>query len=103
MIRQPPRSTLFPYTTLFRSPFYFESAGKLSPERPAASGEEFDEYVSDPAKPVPHISWTSTQMTYEYMTADQRFASRRTDVLAYQTEPLDEDVTFAGPLTASLY
>ena len=83
--------------------FYFESAGKLSSERPSASGEEFDEYVSDPAKPVPHISWTSTQMTYEYMTADQRFASRRTDVLAYQTEPLHEDVTFAGPLTASLY
>src|SRR2546428_6315034 len=23
MIRRPPRSTLFPYTTLFRSPFYF--------------------------------------------------------------------------------
>ena len=42
-------------------------------------------------------------MTYEYMTADQRFASRRTDVLVYQTEPLDEDATFAGPLTASLY
>jgi putative CocE/NonD family hydrolase len=36
------------------------------------------------------------------MVADQRFASRRPDVLAYQTEPLEEDVTFAGPITASL-
>ena len=83
--------------------FYFESAGRLSSERPSASGEEFDEYVSDPAKPVPHISWISTQMTYPYMTGDQRFAASRTDVLVYQTEPLQEEVTFAGPLTASLY
>ena len=83
--------------------FYFESEGRLSSEPPSASGKEFDEYVSDPAKPVPHISWTSTQMTYEYMTGDQRFASSRPDVLVYQTEPLEGDVTFAGPVTASLY
>ena len=38
-----------------------------------------------------------------YMTGDQRFAGRRTDVLVYQTEPLTQDVTFAGPLKASLY
>ena len=37
------------------------------------------------------------------MTGDQRFAGRRTDVLVYQTEPLTQDVTFAGPLKASLY
>ena len=42
-------------------------------------------------------------MTYEYMTGDQRFASSRTDVLVYQTPPLEEDVTVAGPLTATLY
>ena len=83
--------------------FYLQSAGNLSSERPSASGEEFDEYVSDPAKPVPHISWISTQMTYPYMTGDQRFAASRTDVLVYQTEPLQEEVPFAGPLTASLY
>jgi len=42
-------------------------------------------------------------MTYEYMTGDQRFASTRTDVLVYQTEPLEEDMTIAGPLNATLY
>jgi hypothetical protein len=41
-------------------------------------------------------------MAREYMTADQRFASRRTDVLAYETEPLEEDLTVAGPVLASL-
>ena len=86
-----------------KTTFYFQSSGKLSGKRPSTAGEEFDEYVSDPNKPVPHISWTSTQMTYEYMTGDQRFASSRTDVLVYQTEPLAEDVTVAGPLTATLY
>ena len=36
------------------------------------------------------------------MVADQRFAARRPDVLVYQTEPLEEDLTIAGPITASL-
>jgi putative CocE/NonD family hydrolase len=93
----------WPPKNVVKKTFFFQGAGKLSSERPSASGEEFDEYVSDPAKPVPHISGTSTQMTYEYMTGDQRFASSRTDVLVYQTEPLEEEVTVAGPLTASLY
>src|SRR3712207_7131065 len=34
MIRRPPRSTLFPYTTLFRS-----KVDQLYPERPKASGD----------------------------------------------------------------
>ena len=82
---------------------YFQSTAKLSFEPPSSSSEEFDEYISDPAKPVPHISWTSTSMTYEYMTGDQRFAASRTDVLVYQTDSLEQDLTVAGPLTATLY
>ena len=82
---------------------YFQSTAKLSFEPPSSSSEEFDEYISDPAKPVPHISWTSTSMTYEYMTGAQRFAASRTDVLVYQTDSLEQDLTVAGPLTATLY
>ncbi len=93
----------WPPKNAVKKTFYLESGGRLSTERPASSGEDFDEYVSDPAKPVPHISWTSTAMSYEYMTGDQRFASTRTDVLVYQTAPLEKDLTIAGPLTASLY
>src|SRR5690554_7701741 len=33
MIRRPPRSTLFPYTTLFRSPVRFDAHGDRAPER----------------------------------------------------------------------
>ena len=93
----------WPPSEAVKKTFYFQSTGKLSFEPPSTSSEEFDEYISDPAKPVPHISWTSTAMTYEYMTGDQRFAASRTDVLVYQTEPLEEDLTVAGPLTATLH
>jgi putative CocE/NonD family hydrolase len=41
-------------------------------------------------------------MPREYMVGDQRFATTRPDVLVYQTEPLTETVTLAGPVTASL-
>jgi len=77
-------------------------SGQLSFTKPAA-GAEFDEYVSDPAKPVPYINGTEFGMTREHMTDDQRQASRRTDVLVYQTPPLTEDVTIAGPLKPELF
>lgn len=63
----------------------------------------FDEYVSDPARPVPFINGTAINMTREYMIEDQRFASRRPDVLVYQTPVLDRDVTLAGPIKATLF
>jgi hypothetical protein len=81
---------------------YFEEAGKLQWDTAPAAGEAFDEYRSDPRKPVPFVDYQATGMTREYMTDDQRFAATRPDVLVYQTEPLDGDVTLAGPFTASL-
>ena len=83
---------------------YFQAGGKLSFSPPAGEGAQaFDEYVSDPAKPVPFTSETHPGMTYNYMVADQRFASRRTDVLVYETAPLDADVSLAGPVECSLH
>ena len=40
---------------------------------------------------------------HEYMTEDQRFAAWRPDVLVYQTEVLEEDLTIAGPIEATLW
>jgi putative CocE/NonD family hydrolase len=93
--RWPPREAL-PRT------LYFHADGKLDWSAPAGGGEAFDEYPSDPRKPVPFIDYFATGMTREYMTDDQRFASTRPDVLVYRTEPLEQDITFAGPFTASL-
>jgi len=83
--------------------FFFQAKGRLGETAPAAGSGDFDEYVSDPAKPVPHRADISTQMTYEYMTDDQRFASRRTDVLTYRTEPLESSLTVAGGIQVKLW
>jgi uncharacterized protein len=83
---------------------YFHPGGRLSFEPTGqAGGEAFDEYVSDPAKPVPFIPNIAIGMTNEHMLDDQRFASTRPDVLVYATEPLAEDVTIAGPIRPSLF
>ncbi|HEY9404292.1 MAG TPA: CocE/NonD family hydrolase [Pyrinomonadaceae bacterium] len=83
---------------------YLDAGGRLSFNAPAASvpARAFDEYMSDPWRPVPHINRIALGMTGDYMIQDQRFASRRPDVLVYQTEPLARDITLAGPVTASL-
>jgi uncharacterized protein len=58
----------------------------------------YDEYVHDPAKPVPYTNQITGWYNAAFMLEDQRFAARRPDVLVYQTEPLTEDVTIAGPI-----
>jgi len=65
--------------------------------------KSFDEYISDPMNPVPYTEDVHTNRTEEYMTDDQRFASRRPDVMVYQTDILTEDITLTGPLTADLF
>jgi uncharacterized protein len=59
-------------------------------------------YISDPAHPVPYTEDVHLDRTREYMTDDQRFASRRTDVLTFTTDVLTEDITLAGSLVADL-
>ena len=63
----------------------------------------FDEYIVDPKKPVPYTEDVHFSRTREYLTDDQRFASRRPDVMVYQTEILKEDITVVGPLQVSLF
>jgi uncharacterized protein len=82
---------------------YLSAEGKLSwGLDPASSGDVFDEYISDPAKPVPYIDKIAAGMLREYMIGDQRFASHRADVLTYATDVLNQDITIAGPITPCL-
>jgi putative CocE/NonD family hydrolase len=96
---------------------YFHANGKLSFNEPLPSpsgrgaggeGGAFDAYTSDPAKPVPYRPRPVTA-TYPgpewrtWMVEDQRFAHQRPDVLTYETDPLEEDVTVAGSLIAKLF
>jgi putative CocE/NonD family hydrolase len=84
--------------------FYFHSGGKLREDSPPAGSVEegYDEYLSDPSRPVPHENKIANRKSAEFMTADQRFASRRPDVLVFTTDVLEADVTIAGPITADL-
>ncbi|MHC4181304.1 MAG: CocE/NonD family hydrolase, partial [Planctomycetota bacterium] len=82
---------------------YLRRQGQLSFDPPDAAGNVYDEYVSDPAKPVPYTMEITADWAKDYMTEDQRFAAWRPDVLVYKTEPLTADLTLAGPLVADLW
>ncbi|HEY1336942.1 MAG TPA: CocE/NonD family hydrolase [Bryobacteraceae bacterium] len=79
---------------------FLDSKGKLAWQRPVESG--FEEYLSDPNKPVPYVGQIVQRVLNSYMTEDQRFASMRPDVLVFKTEPLDHDVSVFGPIAVDL-
>ena len=81
---------------------YFQENGVLNFNQPLAASS-FDEYVSDPNKPVPYTEDVHKDRTRQYMTDDQRFASRRPDVIVYETEVLKEDMTISGTINANLF
>ncbi len=82
---------------------YFHASGKLDFNPASGGNDAFDEFVSDPAKPVPYTLEFTSGYPRGYPVHDQRFAASRPDVLVYETEPLEEDMTFAGPLKATLH
>jgi len=89
---------------------YFLANGKLSFEIPQTEdAAAFDSYVSDPAHPVPYRS-RPIEETYSpgsrwstWLTEDQRFVHMRPDVLSWETETLNEDITVTGDLVAHLF
>lgn len=88
-----------------RESVYLAGGGALSIGTPArATG--FDQYYSDPGKPVPYLDKITTRRPgseHQYMVEDQRFAATRPDVLVYRSEPLADSLTIAGPITATLF
>ncbi len=88
---------------------FLKGEGKLDFGVPQAAvsgtgeSESFDEYVSDPAHPVPYAANTFVGRTREYMTDDQRFVSCRPDVVTYSSEVLTQDMTLSGAIEANLF
>ena len=80
---------------------YLQENGKLDWTKPAAANS-FDQYTSDPAKPVPYTEDVHFNRTRTYMDDDQRFASRRPDVLVFETGILKDDITVTGSIIADL-
>jgi putative CocE/NonD family hydrolase len=87
---------------------YFHSGGKLAFTPPVEAEKAADEYVSDPANPVPYRP-RPVRPTYPgpewpvWMVQDQRFTQARPDVLSYETEPLAEDILVAGSMSVKLF
>jgi len=90
---------------------YFHANGKLSFDAPREPGDEqFDSYISDPAKPVPYRP-RPIPTTYDprgsgwstWLLGDQRFVDGRPDVLTWQSDVLTEDVVVSGDIVAHLF
>jgi putative CocE/NonD family hydrolase len=82
--------------------YYFNGANKLAAQK-TTSKNNFDEYISDPAKPVPYTNGTFARRNNEYMAEDQRFAASRPDVVVFETDEITEDVTLSGRINADLF
>jgi len=81
---------------------FYLGEGSISREK-SKSERGFVSYPSDPANPVPNTASIGTSWGRDFMAEDQRFASRRPDVLVFETEPLTSDLTLAGPIDVTLW
>jgi len=80
-------------------------SGELPESGRMGEGQEYAEFVSDPAAPVPYRDKKDIAMRFTprpYMTDDQRFATGRDDVLVFESDVLESEVTLVGPLQAHL-
>lgn len=96
----------WPPASTHKKQLWLEEDGVLSWEAPKKDGEAYDEYISDPNKPVPYTApFLNARSFYnrQYLSEDQRFASTRTDVLVYKGELIEEDLTLTGPVEVELY
>lgn len=91
----------WPPKEMTQKKLYLQPQNKLSFE-PVGRTDSWDEYVSDPNKPVPFQDGNFQNRNREYMIADQRFAAKRPDVVLYETPVLTEDMTLTGVIEAHL-
>jgi len=96
-------------TAVHATLFYLEAGLTVSTTAPRAGDAPFDEYVSNPAKPVPFrarpiqaVGYDAAHSWSQWLTDDQREASGRTDVLAFVSEPLKEPLRISGEPMANL-
>jgi uncharacterized protein len=86
---------------------YLTANGGLSFESPEAAAAKYDEYVSDPSKPVPYrarpVVATDGEAWRHWLVDDQRFVDGRPDVLTYETEPLTSPLRLSGAPEVNLY
>ena len=88
-------------------PLYLEADGKLTFQAPDAAAAKYDEYVSDPAKPVPYqprpVHFADHEAWTRWLLNDQRFVDGRPDVLTYVSQPLTEPLHIGGAPVVNMY
>ena len=88
-------------------PMYLKGGFKLGFDKSAAGAAAFEEYVSDPAKPVPFVARPvrshDGNVWKPWLVSDQRMFSDRTDVLTYVSEPLTAPLQIAGQPMVNLF
>jgi uncharacterized protein len=92
-----------------QTPLYLRAGLGLSFDAPAANEASFEEYVSDPAKPVPFrarpilpVGYSGAMTWPLWLADDQREASGRPDVLVYTSDVLTAPVRICGQPIANL-
>jgi uncharacterized protein len=88
-------------------PLYLSANGRLSFDSPDATAPKYDEYVSDPSKPVPYrtrpVVSTDNDAWRRWLVDDQRFVDGRPDVLTFVSEPLSAPLRVSGAPEVNLY
>jgi len=86
-------------------PLYLQAGFALGFDKPSTQGK--DDYVSDPAKPVPYVPrpvrFEDGDRWRQWLVTDQRAVEDRTDVLAYQSRVLNAPVRISGAPVADLF
>ena len=83
--------------TVKPTPLYLNAGLKLGFTAPKSGDDEFDEYISDPAKPVPYRARPIDGSTWrQWLVDDQREQSGRPDVAVFTSEILTAPVKISG-------
>jgi putative CocE/NonD family hydrolase len=95
--------------TIRPTPMYLTAGLKLSTTAPKSGDADFDEYTSDPAKPVPFRARPIQPVGYggrftwtQWLVDDQREASGRPDVVVYVSDVLRTPQKISGQPIANL-
>jgi len=95
-----------PNWTVAGTPLYLQAGFKLGFAAPSEGAQGYDEYVSDPAKPVPYVPrpvrFSDGEAWKAWLVSDQRAFADRTDVLTYATDPLGEPLQISGAPVVNL-
>lgn len=92
----------WPPANMQNTTFYFQNDEKLSTKKPIEKNN-YTEYISDPANPVPYTSRMTGGRNNEYLVEDQRFASKLPGVIVFQSEILEKDIVITGRIRANLF